>query len=157
MHTDAAQSGFPFRQLAVVTFTQSVFAAGAIAALLILSETGLPPNEFARFVVALGAGVLVALPLMLVLRRRRKDWEGAMTATPLRAVVFGIVCFGAPLGLIMGARQAMDGDGLLTGEIVATLIAWSIAGVAFGLLMRARTHKGPLHPPLKSWDQSPPR
>jgi hypothetical protein len=132
----------PKSSLLVACLAGWMYAAVSCAALPFLHA--LPQlkgiGQMAPLIAALAVGALVAVPLSLLASRLSgfaapgsdKNIWGALTAR--EAMLYGIVTWGAPVGLMFVVNEF-----LLSSNPVAAIpqvILWPASGMAFGLLMR---------------------
>ena len=95
-------------------------------------------GSMAPLIAALIVGALVGVPLSNVVCRmtgfntRQKNVWAMLTAR--EAVVFGIICWGIPLGLMFAVNEFLKSSD--AGAVVTSAVIWPVSGVAFGLLAR---------------------
>jgi hypothetical protein len=119
-----------------------MYAAVACAALPFLYA--LPQLKslgvMAPMIAALMIGVVAGLPLSSAARRLsgfgslkgEKNVWAALTAR--EAVLYGIIAWGVPLGLMFAVDDFLASSDML--EAVPNLIVWPVTGIAFGLMLR---------------------
>jgi len=97
-------------------------------------------GPMAPLIAALIIGALVGVPLSIVVRRlsgfgsprSEKNVWAALTAR--EAVLYGIICWGVPLGLMFVVNDFLVSSDLFVA--VPQLVIWPVTGIAFGLLAR---------------------
>ena len=95
-------------------------------------------GSMAPLIAALIVGALVGVPLSIVVRRMtgfsapQKNVWAMLTAR--EAIIFGIICWGLPLGLMFAVNEFLEYANPFA--VVTSAIVWPVSGVAFGLLAR---------------------
>jgi hypothetical protein len=97
-------------------------------------------GPMAPFVAALIAGALVGVPLSIAARRlccfgsskiKKTFWA---TFTAREAMLFGIIYWGVPVGLIFTIYEFLQSQNPF--GVAMAVVVWPLAGAAFGLIMR---------------------
>jgi hypothetical protein len=140
----------PKSTMLVVCLSTWMYAAISCAALPILHA--LPTlksiGSFVPLFAALVAGALIGVPMSITVHRlcglssskSEKNVWGDLTTR--EAAIFGIVCWGVPVGLMFVVHEFLQSSDPFVA--VSGFIIWPASGVAFGLIMRwlARRRSG---------------
>jgi len=97
-------------------------------------------GPMAPLIAALIIGALVGVPLSMVVRRLSgfssprsdKNTWGALTAR--EAVLYGIIAWGIPVGLMFVVNEFLQNSKPFA--VVSMVVVWPASGIAFGLLAR---------------------
>lgn len=130
----------PKASLLVASMSAWMYAAVSCAALpfcyavpQLMTAGGMAP-----LIAALVVGALVSVPLSIVMRRlsgfatpEKNVWA---TLTTREAIVFGVVSWGVPVGLMFVVNEFLERADPIA--VVPAVITWPLADIAFGLLSR---------------------
>jgi hypothetical protein len=108
-------------------------------------------NETARFSIAVAVPAAILLPLAVAFRRRQAPATVDWARTTPGAILFGILGFGLPMGVLSAARSLILREETLQTAIPSAAISAIVGGLVFGLLMHVRAKRAPLRPAPPEW------